>query len=186
MRARRVLFVIAGIALLLFPGCFSVDHDFKSIRNIALKECGKHFYTEHEFALGSFELWLADGIVGMTDADQNAKDILDHVSGVQVGEYKRTKSSDIGSKEILKNIDRRMKKMGLVYLVKSFSKDEVSAVYINRESRKTFNELYVVEVNDNEIIVVQITGNLEKVIDIAIREEGLDSFIDEGESISKK
>jgi hypothetical protein len=186
MKTKFLFIALTVTSMLFFTGCFSVDNNFKSIRNITLKECGRNYATDSEFALGSFELWLADGIVSFTDADKMAKDILDNISGVQVGIYKRKSDVDLNSKELLKKIDRQMKREGLVYIVKSFDKDNVSAVYINKDHNKMLRELFVVDLNDNEITVVQLTGNLEKVIEIAIREEGLYNIIDKEDMISNK
>ncbi|MFO7444878.1 MAG: DUF4252 domain-containing protein [Ignavibacteriaceae bacterium] len=173
MKNKYLLPAVMLLSVLLLTGCYNVDGEFKSIRNTALKEYGKNFVTDMEFALGSFELWLAEGIVSIAEPDEIAADIIDCVSEVQVGTYLRKGNYEIPTKDLLKKIDRQMERKGWKFMVKAFQKDEMTAVYINKNAAKMFRDLFIVQIDDEQMTIVQVKGDLRRVIETAIRGKGI-------------
>ena len=171
---KKVIFILPVICFsIVLTGCWGVDRDFKSIRNVTLSGCGRDFVTDYEFALGSFELWVAGGIVGIVESDEMASKIISCVSGVQIGIYKNKGRSDFQKRGLLKKIDERMERKGWKYIVKSFEHNEISAVYVNKDYDRMLRELFVVQVEGNEITIVQVSGDIEEIIETAIKEQGL-------------
>jgi len=180
---KKIIIILVITTCISLTGCFAVDNEFKSIRNITLKEYGRNFITDHEFALGSFELWLAEGIVSIAADDEMAEEILSSVSGVQIGIYKNKFHEDLPNKKLLKKIDNQMEKRGWKYIVKSYNGGEMAAVYINKDAEKMLRELYVISIDDEEMVIVQVLGDLEKVIEAAIREHGISWVRQEGYAV---
>jgi hypothetical protein len=93
-----------------------------------------------------------------------AEEILSSVSGVQIGIYKNEFHENLPTKKLLKKIDKQMGKRGWKYIVKSYNYGEMAAVYINKDAEKMLRELYVISIDDDEMVLVQVSGDLEKVI----------------------
>ena len=173
MRKILILFPLIFITLFLTGG-FSADANFKSIKNITLNELGKEFETDAEFSLGGFEIWILDGLAGFIEDDEIATTFLSSVSGIQIGVYKRNSNGNLfPQKNLLTKIDKQMNRKGWKYVVKSFESNEMSAVYINKDSEIMLKELFVVNVDNSEVTIVHISGDLEKIIEAAIKEHGI-------------
>ncbi|MCF6269937.1 MAG: hypothetical protein L3J41_09510 [Melioribacteraceae bacterium] len=49
----------------------------------------------------------------------------------------------------------------------------MAAIFV-RVHNDELNQLFIISVNNEEVVLVEVLGNLHKVIEIAIREKGLD------------
>ena len=70
--------VFALISVFLFAG----------IRNDLLSAAGTHYRTDIEFSLGKFGIGIAKEIIRHDNNNEDAKEILKHISKVQIGVYK--------------------------------------------------------------------------------------------------
>ncbi len=163
------------ILLFLTPfltGCFGVNGYFKSVRNDIIEHLDVNFAEDTEFALGSVTLGIAGWFV---PEDEEASQFLDDIKAVQVGVYKKDISENTRSHyTILEKIDRRMKRHGWHYIVKSCSKDEVSAIYVNKDLERGVKRMFIVSLNNEELVILQIDGNLSRIIETAVHDRGLD------------
>lgn len=170
---KKTVLVLLISALPFLTGCFGVSSYFDSVKDDILQNMTDRFEEDTEFALGPVTLSVAEFFVDFSD-DVQAQEIIDAISRVQVGVYKRHYSGgEVSRAGIMKNIDRRMRKFGWKYIVKNYKQDEVSAVYVGRTSDWKLSRMFVVSLNKEELVLVQLDGDLDRVFEMAVREKGL-------------
>ena len=162
------------LMVFLINGCFGVDRSFKNIRNYVLENTNSEYNTEYEFAIGSAGISLASLVVSFADAEEPVDEILSEISNVQVGIYNNQDSSTITTNyEGLRKITDLMEHAGWEFIVRSVDRDELTAVFV-RVYQGQFNRVFVISVNEEQMVLVEMYGNIDKVIEIAIREGDLD------------
>jgi len=51
--------------------------------------------------------------------------------------------------------------------------DELSGIYIRKNTNEILDRLYVISLNNDELVLVEVEGDLKEVIATVIREKGL-------------
>jgi hypothetical protein len=165
--------VLLLMILPFFTGCYGVSSYFSSVRSDIVRNAGGNFTTDTEFAIGPTMISLAGMFISSED-DPGAKKILKGISGIQISVQKRITAFEKGSNyRILQNIDRRMNKFGWRYIIKTCSKDDISAIYVNRDLENGIKQIFIVSLDKNELVLIQLDGNLKDVFETAIQERGL-------------
>jgi len=175
MKSKKIKFVMGTILVaLLFTGCIGVDRGFRSIRDYVLDPANNQFEKEFEFSFGTVSITMAELVMNFSDVEEPIDEILSEVSNVQVGIYKNNSDVRINpSIEEAKFLTNKMKKAGWDCIVRSVDRDEMVAVFVKAHDDE-LNRIFVISVNDEEVVLAEVLGNLHKVIEIAIREKGLD------------
>jgi hypothetical protein len=94
------------------------------------------------------------------------------ISSVQVGVYNRIESSNVKADfSILQSIDEEMSGNGLKYIVRSLENDELTAIYVNKDPVEALHKLFVINLHDDELVMVEVNGDLKQVIAYAIEEQ---------------
>lgn len=180
MKTRILIPLVFSFAsIFLFAGCFGVDGNFSEIRNEIISASGENFHTDVELAVGSLGLGLAKTIVSMSDDNEDAEQILRHISKVQVGVYKNHhRIMPEGKIELIDRIDETLNNHGWKYIVKNYSSKELSIIYVKKDSGYRLNKMFVVNLNKKELSIVEVSGDLDKVISEIIREKGFgDTYV---------
>lgn len=168
--------VVALLILLVFSlsGCIGINNNFKQIRNQLLAGSKDKFESEIEFSVGKFGLKFAGSFVKFADTDVNVDEMLDQISFIQVGVYNRTKSKSFQPSNIgLKQLGRKLNENGWRYIVKNISNDEITTVFLNKNNEGQLNRILVVNYSDDELVLAEVSGNLEKLIQQAIKDNGI-------------
>lgn len=175
MNAKKLKILLSLLLLVfLLSGCFGVDRSFRNIRNYVLENTNSDYNTEYEFAIGSAGISLASLVVSFADSEEPVEEILSEISSVQVGVYNNGNSSRITTDyEGLQKITNLMEHAGWEYIVRSVDKNELTAIFV-RVYQNQLNRVFIVSVNEEEMVLVEMYGNIDKVIEIAIREGDLD------------
>jgi hypothetical protein len=63
-----------------------------------------------------------------------------------------------------------MNSQGWKYLVRTIEGDELTVIYLNPNPDVMLKKMYVINVNKDELVIVEINGDLKKVISYAIEE----------------
>lgn len=164
--------LIIFLSSILFVGCFGVDGNFSRLKHEILSSTGTRYYTDVEFSVGSLGLSIARIAVKKED-DPDAKEILNNISHVQVGVYKNDHASSLDKGfQLLQDINSQMVENGWQYVVRSCCKNEITGVYVKVNSGNQLKELFVVNLKHDELTLVEVKGNLEKVLETAIRNKG--------------
>ena len=169
----KILMGILMIAL-LSTGCIGVDASFRGMRDYVLSTTETQFEKEFEFSFGTVSIGMAEIALDFADTEEPIDEILSEIDNVQVGIYKNNSGKKNKSNLTeMKFLTDKMENAGWDCIVKSFDKEDMSAVFIKMHDDE-LNQLFVIALNNDEIVLVEVLGNLHKVIEIAIREKGLD------------
>ena len=175
MNPKKIKFVM-GILLvaLLSTGCIGVDRGFRSVRDYVLDSSNNQLEKEFEFSLGSVSITMAELAMNFTDIEEPIGEVLSEISSVQVGIYNNNYDVKIEpSFEEAKFLTSKMKDAGWDCIVRSVDGSDMAIVFVKAHDDE-LNQLFVISVNNEEVVLVEVLGNLHKVIEIAIREKGLD------------
>ncbi len=172
MKTKLILVPVALIiSSIFFLGCFGVDNEFSEIKDDVVSTAGIHFYKDIEFGIGSAGLSFASAVVDISSNDNDAREIIKHISKVQVGVYKNAeKVSRQAAIKILGKIDDKLSSHGWDYIVKSYDGSELSSVYIKNDGESKLWEMFVVNLSDDELTIVDVKGNLEKILSYVIKD----------------
>ncbi len=166
--------VLALVSVFLFAGCFGVEGNFKNIRNDLLSAAGTRFHTDIEFSLGKFGLGIAKEIVRHENNDEDAKEILKHISKVQIGVYKnRSRTMPEFKDSFIRKADKEMERHGWESIVKNYGERELNIVYVQNDNSGRLSEIFVINMDRKELTLVEVSGNLDEVITYIIKEKGL-------------
>ncbi|MEN8191376.1 MAG: DUF4252 domain-containing protein [Bacteroidota bacterium] len=172
----KQLKIIAALFLLVITvsSCIGVDRSFRHISNYIVENTNSNYSKEYEFSIGSTGITLASLVVSFADTDEPIDEILNEISNVQVGIYSNQNSSKVTLDYAgLRKITDLMERAGWEYVVRTVDKDELTAVFV-RIYEEQINRVFVISVNQEELVLVELYGNVDKVIEIAIREGDLD------------
>ncbi len=175
MKTKLVLVpILLIVSSIFFLGCFGVDSNFSEVKNDIFSNVNVKFHKNIEFSIGSVGLSFASAVSDFSD-DDNAHEIIRNLSKVQIGVYKYTEPvSRQAAIEIIKKIDDRLQDNGWNYVVKSYDKREVSSVYTKCGDDNKLREMFVVNLNDDELVIVDIKGKLERILTSVIRDKRMD------------
>ena len=171
MKTKLILVpILLILSSVFFFGCFGVDNDFSKIKHDIISTANFQFHKDIEFSIGSAGLSFASAIVDFSD-DNDAREIIRHLSKVQVGVYNNIEPvSRQAAIEILRNIDGRLQSEGWNYIVKSYEKGEVNSIYVKQNNDNKLREMFVINLTNDKLTIVNLKGNLEKILSSVIRD----------------
>jgi len=173
VKHRKARYIVSFLLItLLFSGCIGVDRSFRGMRDYILEYSKNQFEKEFEFSLGNISIGMAEIALNFAETDEPIDEILSEIDNVQVGIYNNLSNYQINVNiEELKFITNKMENAGWNCIVKTLNNDEITAIFV-RFSEDELNQLFVISVNKSELVLVEVLGNLNKVIEVAIREKG--------------
>ena len=162
---------------LLIPGCVFVSADFLETRNLITKELGKiDVDTEFQLRLGPGLLSCAKLAVNNSKVDCDEVSYLKDIKNIQIGIYKLRNADKEKVMVIPEKIDRRLARKGYEPIVKCKEPDETVWV-LTRMKGKKIKALYIIALDRQELILVEIHGRLDRIIERAIQEKDLHKAI---------
>lgn len=176
-RSRRgaivaVVAVTAGALLLpATSGCIWAPELARLRKDLQRQIPQASFEKEFELSLGPVAIGMARMITGMVPDDDAhlARDILGDVRHVEIAVYNAHHLPDIRHVQIPERLERMQNKDGWEMAVKVRDNDEV--VWLMYRMRKdTIRDVYVVVLNDEELIMVKATGHLDNLVARALKE----------------
>jgi len=173
MKTTIKLIIITLAASFLLSGCIAVDGYFKNVRNKVFESVEGDFHREVEFSLGAAAITLSTVAVSLSDAPDFTDDMLRKIHRVQIGVYEnRDWRSYKPNFTSLREITTDLKDDGYEFIVRTVNNNEMAAVMVKSDNNRV-KEMFVVAVNNEELIMTQIFGDLDELIEIVLREEGL-------------
>lgn len=174
---KNKLLLVTGIVILgmSLSGCIGVNHGFRGIRSMIIKDLGGDFDREIEFSVGPTSMFFVSAIAGMADIEEDVDipGMLRQISRVQVGVYKRENWSDTKpSISLLRKISDKMQRNGWQYLVRSVKDDEMACVFVQINNGEHLNEVFIIALSDEDLVITEVLGNLDELIEIAVRNQG--------------
>jgi hypothetical protein len=157
--------------LLLLTGCIGVNRQFSEVKNKILGKFGNDYKTEFQFSVGSAAINISSMVVGLADDHEYVDNMMREISSVQIGVYNRIEKSNARADfSMLQSIDDEMSGNGLKYIVRSIQNDELTAIYINNDPGESLSKMFIINLHDDELVMVEVNGDLKQVIAYAIEE----------------
>jgi len=174
MKQKQIKILVSIFLFMFFlNGCIGVDRSFRQIRNYILENTDTEYSREVEFSIGSAGISVASIMVRMADVEEPIDEILSEISSVQVGVYNNEDSTKVTTDFAgLKHLTDLMENAGWEFIVRSVDRDELTAVFV-RIYKNQLNRVFVISVNQDEMVLAELYGNIDKLIEIAIREGNL-------------
>ncbi|MCW8810789.1 MAG: DUF4252 domain-containing protein [Ignavibacteriaceae bacterium] len=169
----KILFLPILFLPLFLNGCIGINKEFGDIRDEVIKNFGGEYKSEIQFSVGSAGISVSSWFVDATADEDIAADILDDVSSVQVGVYKKLRESNPPDMNTLRHIEDKMFQSGWKSIIRSSDNGELTAVYVRKNRAETLDRMFVINLEDDELVLVDVKGDLKEVIATAIREKGM-------------
>ena len=161
--------------LLMVPltvtGCFRLGGEGSALRDSVVKATEAECSSRIEFGVGRFTLGLARVPLAFVDLPEEARSVVSAVKGAQVGVYEiRRTGRNPGHGAVLSAADKAMARKGWERVVGVLDGKELVAVYTPKEAPSQRNlELCLMVFQEREMVVVQVRGNPEPLLDLALR-----------------
>jgi len=165
------------LPILLLPlflnGCLEINEEFSNIRDVVIMSFCDDYKSEVQFSMGSVGITVSSWIVDTSINDDQASDILDDVSSIQVGVYKKLKGSSTPDISTLHDIEKNMLESGWKSIVMSCEDNELSAVYVRKNPNEILNRLFIINYDGEELVLIEVEGDLKEAVSTVIREKGM-------------
>jgi len=168
------LLLIACLASCFLSGCVLVSADFRQTKDLILDELGPaDIDTEFQLQIGPGMISLGEIAVSFSPAKNEAIPFLRDIKNIQVGVYKLHQLRQDRPMAIPDQVAKKLARKGYEPLVKV--KEITNSVWVMTKIRgKHLESLYVISLNSREVVLVEVQGRLERLIEKAIREHGFD------------
>ena len=176
MKIKSITLIISVSLLLFFlNGCIGVNKQFSDVKDKIIGGLGNDYKTEFQFSVGSEAITISSWFVDLAADQEYADDMLREISSVQVGIYNRVEGSnakaDFGT---LQSIDDEMNIKGWKYIVRSVDGNELTAIYLSDDPEEILNRMFIINLSDEELVIIEVNGDLKKVISYSIEEKEFD------------
>jgi len=159
------------ILLITFSGCIGVNRNFREVSSKLINKFGNDYHREIEVSVGPFLINFASWVVNFSQEDEIVDDLMRQVSNVQVGVYTLTKERSNNKQDVMKKINNEMQSRGWEYIVRSYSNDELTAVYVSKDPEMFFKKMFIITHDSEQLILVEVEGELDKLIELAIHDK---------------
>ncbi|MCF8242849.1 MAG: DUF4252 domain-containing protein [Melioribacteraceae bacterium] len=181
MKKNKIKFIVIALGMsLLLSGCIMVNADFREARNTILNSIDGEFNKEIEFAVGGGMILMARMFIPKDEPDAEiAQEALENISSVQVGIYSVKGHLDYNRSFVnFKNQINNMLTDEWECIVKAFDHSEQTAVFVKCDEDK-IRSMFVIALNNDELVLAEVNGDLEELIAVAVRQSGLELGIRE-------
>ena len=174
MRGYKKLFLVLLLGSFTLTGCIGVNRSFRSIRNHILSNVSVDYEREIEFSIGPAGIFLASMFISFAETEENVDDMLRQISRVQIGVYKNENRDKLSAGfSLIKSLSKNMEERGWTFIVRSMKEDEAAAVFIRTQAADEITQVFVIAIQEEEMVLAEVHGDLSDLIEIAIREHGL-------------
>ena len=172
MKIKSITLIISVLLLLFFlTGCIGVNRQFSEVKDKIIGELGNDYKTEFQFSVGSAAITISSWFIDFAANEEYIDEMMREISSVQVGVYNRVEGADAKANfGTLQSIDEEMNNKGWKYIVRSADSEELTAIYLSDDPGELLNKMYVINLSDEELVIIEVNGDLKKVISYAIEE----------------
>lgn len=174
MKNKRILTVILlGVMLVTLSGCIGVNRNFKHVRSHVLSGVNGNFKKETEFRIGKGLITLAGLFVSFAEneTDVDIRGIIHNLDRVQIGIYKNYGGERLDfSRDGLISLCNIMEERDMYYIVRTIDDDQLTGVFLRDNDMDEIRDMYVVHFDQRELVIVEIKGDLDDIIAIALQE----------------
>ena len=171
MKNKIILVVPVLFLLFISTGCIEVNDEFTGMRNKIISHFNNDYKSEVQFSVGSVGITISSWIVGAAQDEEFVDDMMREVDGVQIGVYKKLTSEDEKGFAVLNEIEEDMQEIGWKSFIRSYDNGEVTAIYLRTNPDEYLKRLFVISSDDDQLVIVEVKGDLKELISTAIREK---------------
>jgi hypothetical protein len=157
--------------LIAASGCIGINRNFREVRATLISKFGNDYHREIEVSVGPFLINFASWVVNLSQEDEIVDDLMRQVSNVQVGVYTMTKDREKEKNTVMEKINSEMQSRGWRYIVRSYSDDELTAVYVSKDPEMFFKKMFIITHDSEQLVLVEVEGKLDKLIELAIHDK---------------
>ena len=168
--------IVVPVLFLLFisTGCIEINDEFAGMRNKIISHFNNDYKSEVQFSVGSVGITISSWIVGAAQDEEFVDDMMREVDGVQIGVYKKLTADDEKGFAVLNEIEEDMLDNGWKSFIRSYDDGNVTAVYLRTDPDEYMKRLFVISSDEEQLVIVEVKGDLKELINTAIREKGFD------------
>lgn len=159
------------VVLVTLSGCIGINRNFRDMSSNLINKFGNDYHREIEVSVGPFLINFASWVVNLSEEDEIVDDLMRQVSNVQVGVYTLTKDRHKARNSVMEKINTEMQSRGWRYIVRSYSDDELTGVYISQDPDMLFKKMFVITHDSEQLVLVEVEGKLDKLIQLAIHDK---------------
>jgi len=173
MKTKTNFIILLAISvIILLPGCIGVNRQFSEVKDRIIGKLGDEYKTEFQFSVGSVGITISSWFIDFAAREEYVDDMMREISSVQVGVYNRVEGSDTKADySTLESINEEMDSRGWKYIVRFVDGDELTAIYISAERDAMLKKMYLINMNKDELVIIEVNGDLKKVISYVIEEK---------------
>ena len=173
-RNKKILIYFTAAVLIFSAGCMEINEEFSQVRNEIIDQLDDDYKSEVQFSIGSVGITISSWFVDFATDEEFIDDMLQDISGVQLGVYERVKGTDAPDLNTISKIESEMNSYGWKSVVRTTEEDEVSAVYFRVSPDELLERIFVVSLSEDELVLVEVEGDLKSIITTVIRDKGLE------------
>lgn len=167
----NILIILSLFSFFLLPSCIDINKEFSEVTDRIIRNIGDDYKTQFQFSVGSTAIEISSWFIDFAANEEYIEEMVRELTSVQVGIYKRVESSNKkAAYSTLESIDEEMKSRSWRYLVRTIENDALTTIYISEDPALMLKKMYVVNLHHNELIIVEVNGDLKKVISYAVEE----------------
>lgn len=176
MKTSRIfIYIITFFVLILLTGCIGVNRQFSEVKDKIVGELENDYKTEFQFSVGSSAITISSWFIDLAANEEYIDKMMREISSVQVGIYNKIEDSDAKANfGTLQSIDEEMNNKGWKYIVRSVDNEELTAIYLSDDPEQLLNNMYVINLSNEKLVIIEVKGDLKKVISYAIEEKEFD------------
>jgi len=172
---KNKIFLLPIIFLPIFlNGCLGINEEFENVRDVVLLSFGNDYKSEFQFSVGSVGVTVSSWVIDASSDDDMASKILDDVSSVQVGVYKKLKGTNSADITTINDIEPDMQASGWKSIIKSSTDNELTSIYVRKNKEELLNRLFIISLEADELVLVEVEGDLREAMTNVIKEKGMD------------
>lgn len=175
MKYSKSIFVFIFISGFLFTGCLGVNQKFERTRDKIFAKLGQSLSSETEFSIGSFGIFAAKIFVKFNSKSDQAEKMLRYIDNIQLGVYQNNSGvkSDYAF-DSFKSFDSLMAGDGYKLIVCSIDGKDATGVYVEDSDDEVLHKIFIITFNNNELVLTEVEGNLNKVLAEVIKDKKLE------------
>lgn len=172
MRNQIKLFSISALLMVMLSGCVTTGEFNFVERSIRKQISPSKVRTNFKFSFGPVSLSTIRAVVRLSDADEEALKYLTEIDKVQVGVYEIDRIDHNTRMIIPQDVEDKLTDSGYELFVRVREKDENVNLYFKQISEKVCS-LYCIVLEEDEMVLVEVKGRLDNLIQEALRERGV-------------
>lgn len=179
LQPRRALLTITacGLALTLVA-CKGESPSPEIVRSHIERELpGAEFKKDTRIRLGRITFGLAKGVFKLVEPDDlGMSKAISNVKKVDIAIYEVVSLPEISTLELPADFERNLERYGWYPMVRTREDDSRVWVYYREDDAGSIRNLYVVELDEAELVVIDLGGRLDRVMAELIADDP-DGFI---------